>query len=195
MGAAIAYYTLFSTAPLQVGTTSRPISISRRPTGRSTPGTPRSVQRRAAAIPVPPLDGQRQVARGRAQFREHCVRCHGAPGVAPQPRGLGHASCVETVVAVTRAAGAGMTMMKSKMQVYVVYPAALFDGWEVVREPEETTAFFDTKAEAILYARNLAVLEGGALIKLENWFGDAEGEFQVSPPKGERTKVMGYEMC
>jgi mono/diheme cytochrome c family protein len=48
----------------------------------------RSVQARAAALAVPPArPGQR--ARGGACFRAHCVQCHGAPGVAPGPVGLG----------------------------------------------------------------------------------------------------------
>jgi mono/diheme cytochrome c family protein len=48
-----------------------------------------SVARRAATIVVPSLGAPRQVARGNALYREHCVQCHGAPGVAPEPFALG----------------------------------------------------------------------------------------------------------
>jgi mono/diheme cytochrome c family protein len=54
-------------------------------------GMRRSVQRRAAAIAAPPLDDERLVARGLVHFRQHCVQCHGAPGVAPEPFALGMA--------------------------------------------------------------------------------------------------------
>jgi mono/diheme cytochrome c family protein len=49
----------------------------------------RAVERRAADIAVPPLGGEAQLARGAALFRAHCVQCHGAPGVAPEPFALG----------------------------------------------------------------------------------------------------------
>lgn len=52
-------------------------------------GMRRSIVRRAAAIAVPPLADERLVARGLVQFRAHCVACHGAPGVAPEPFALG----------------------------------------------------------------------------------------------------------
>jgi mono/diheme cytochrome c family protein len=41
-----------------------------------------SVRWRARGITPPPLDGPAQQLRGAALFREHCVVCHGAPGVA-----------------------------------------------------------------------------------------------------------------
>lgn len=49
----------------------------------------RAVQERAEKIAVPKLDDPALVARGLALFREHCVQCHGAPGIAPQPFALG----------------------------------------------------------------------------------------------------------
>jgi mono/diheme cytochrome c family protein len=46
----------------------------------------RSVERRAKDIAVPAgLGTPAQLARGLALFRAHCVQCHGAPGVAPEP--------------------------------------------------------------------------------------------------------------
>jgi mono/diheme cytochrome c family protein len=49
----------------------------------------RSVKRRSAAIKAPSLDDPALVERGLALYREHCVQCHGAPGVAPEPFALG----------------------------------------------------------------------------------------------------------
>ena len=42
----------------------------------------RSVRWRARNIETPPLDDAQRLARGAALFRDHCVQCHGAPGVA-----------------------------------------------------------------------------------------------------------------
>jgi mono/diheme cytochrome c family protein len=41
-----------------------------------------SVKMRARNIETPPLDDERMVMRGAACFRDKCVQCHGAPGVA-----------------------------------------------------------------------------------------------------------------
>jgi mono/diheme cytochrome c family protein len=49
----------------------------------------RSIQQRASEIQVPPLERPATIERGLALFREHCVQCHGAPGVAPEPFSLG----------------------------------------------------------------------------------------------------------
>ena len=48
-----------------------------------------SVRRHARAIAVPPLTEPRIVMRGRVLHDEHCVSCHGAPGVAPEAYALG----------------------------------------------------------------------------------------------------------
>jgi mono/diheme cytochrome c family protein len=49
----------------------------------------RSVARRAARIEVPSLGTPAQLERGLTLYRAHCVQCHGAPGVAPEPFALG----------------------------------------------------------------------------------------------------------
>ena len=49
----------------------------------------RSVERRASDIAVPALGSPEQVQRGVVLFRDHCVQCHGAPGVPPEPFALG----------------------------------------------------------------------------------------------------------
>jgi len=41
-----------------------------------------SVRWRARNITAPPLDDALRLGRGAALFRDHCVQCHGAPGVA-----------------------------------------------------------------------------------------------------------------
>jgi Uncharacterized protein conserved in bacteria (DUF2188) len=74
-------------------------------------------------------------------------------------------------------------MRKSGKQAYVVYPAALFDGWEVVKEHDDTPVFFDTREEATSYANARAAMDGGALVKLENWFGDTECAWEIIASK------------
>jgi mono/diheme cytochrome c family protein len=49
----------------------------------------RSVKLRARSIAVPPLGEAGRIERGLALYRDHCVRCHGAPGVPPEPFALG----------------------------------------------------------------------------------------------------------
>jgi len=48
-----------------------------------------AINRHAADIVVPPLDDPEMRRRGLALFKQHCVQCHGAPGVAPEPFALG----------------------------------------------------------------------------------------------------------
>lgn len=48
-----------------------------------------SVRLRARDITAPPLDDQRLVQRGASCFRDKCVECHGAPGVAQGDIGKG----------------------------------------------------------------------------------------------------------
>jgi mono/diheme cytochrome c family protein len=43
-----------------------------------------SIDRRAKNIAVPDLSSPQSIARGLALFHKECVRCHGAPGVAPE---------------------------------------------------------------------------------------------------------------
>jgi mono/diheme cytochrome c family protein len=47
-----------------------------------------SVRLRSRDIEPPPLDGQQMLLRGAACFRDKCVQCHGAPGVAQDDIGL-----------------------------------------------------------------------------------------------------------
>lgn len=75
-------------------------------------------------------------------------------------------------------------MRKAEKQVYVVYPAALFDGWEVVKEHDDTPVFFGAREEATSYANARAAMDGGALVKLENWFGDTECAWEILAPEG-----------
>ncbi len=75
-------------------------------------------------------------------------------------------------------------MRKAEKQVYVVYPAALFDGWEVVKEPSDESVGFATRDEAIVYAKAQARFDGGATIWFENWYGEREGALEVPPRAG-----------
>jgi mono/diheme cytochrome c family protein len=52
-------------------------------------GMRESVKRHSRDIDAPPLEDPALVARGLTHYREHCVQCHGAPGVAPHPFALG----------------------------------------------------------------------------------------------------------
>lgn len=63
----------------------------------------RSVVARARRIEVPALDGAQQIERGGALFRDHCVQCHGAPGVAPEPFALGMTPAPANLVHTARA--------------------------------------------------------------------------------------------
>jgi mono/diheme cytochrome c family protein len=49
----------------------------------------RSIHARAAEIRVPDLSDQSMISRGLALFREHCAKCHGAPGEPPAEFALG----------------------------------------------------------------------------------------------------------
>jgi hypothetical protein len=75
-----------------------------------------------------------------------------------------------------------MSRHEQTTSVYVVYPAALFDGWEVVKETDDAPVFFQTRAEAIAYAEARAAMNGRALVKIENWFGDTERVWHLRAP-------------
>jgi hypothetical protein len=79
-------------------------------------------------------------------------------------------------------------MKKAEEQptMYVVYQAALFDGWEVVTGHGEEPVFFDTREQATTYAQTRAAMNGGGVVKLENWFGDTEGILEV-PAQTDRS--------
>lgn len=49
----------------------------------------RSVKARADGIPVPDLSNASRTRRGFVLYQQHCVQCHGAPGVEPGPVGFG----------------------------------------------------------------------------------------------------------
>ena len=74
-----------------------------------------------------------------------------------------------------------MRKVERPQTVYVVYPAALLDGWEVVKEHDDEPVSFDTREQASAYAKAQAVLDGGALIKFENWYGETGSVLEVQP--------------
>ncbi len=62
----------------------------------------RSVKLRTTDVEVPNLDAADRVVDGFKQFRAHCVQCHGAPGVAPQPFALGLTPAPASLVGTAR---------------------------------------------------------------------------------------------
>jgi mono/diheme cytochrome c family protein len=66
-------------------------------------GMRRSVRQRAAEITTPDLGEPGQIERGLALYRRHCVQCHGAPGVAPEPFALGMTPTPANLVYTARA--------------------------------------------------------------------------------------------
>jgi hypothetical protein len=79
-----------------------------------------------------------------------------------------------------------MRTAEKQPPVYIVYPAALFNGWEVVREHDDEPVFFDTREGATFYAKARAATDGGAVVKLENWFGGTESVWEVRPQTNRR---------
>lgn len=62
----------------------------------------RSVRTRAADIEVPALEDENRTANGFKLFHSHCLQCHGAPGVAPEPFALGLTPMPASLVAAAR---------------------------------------------------------------------------------------------
>ncbi|MDS1139734.1 c-type cytochrome [Pusillimonas sp. SM2304] len=59
----------------------------------------RSVKLRTSGTEVPNLEDTGRVVAGFKLFRSHCVQCHGAPGIAPQPFALGLTPAPASLVA------------------------------------------------------------------------------------------------
>jgi len=62
----------------------------------------RSVAVRADNIPIPDLSDNTRIQNGFELFRAHCVQCHGAPGLAPEPYALGLNPAPAALVASAR---------------------------------------------------------------------------------------------
>ena len=61
-----------------------------------------SIALRARTVgPPPPVDAE-SLARGHRIYATHCVQCHGAPGVAPEPFALGLTPAAENLVLKAR---------------------------------------------------------------------------------------------
>lgn len=52
-------------------------------------GMRQSIRHRAENLEVPDLEDARKIEAGAFLYRQHCVQCHGAPGIAPEPFALG----------------------------------------------------------------------------------------------------------
>jgi mono/diheme cytochrome c family protein len=62
----------------------------------------KSVQLRTGSIAVPELRNEQRIENGIVLYRAHCVQCHGAPGVAPEPFSLGLLPAPANMVAAAR---------------------------------------------------------------------------------------------
>lgn len=62
----------------------------------------RSVKARVEGIEVPDLSDEARVRRGAAHYRAHCLQCHGAPGVAPEPFAFGMTPAPANLVGTAR---------------------------------------------------------------------------------------------
>lgn len=62
----------------------------------------RSVKLRTGDVVVPALDSSERVLNGFQHFRTHCLQCHGAPGIAPEPFALGLMPAPASLVATAR---------------------------------------------------------------------------------------------
>lgn len=62
----------------------------------------RSVKSRSDSIAVPDLTQPQRIRSGAIHYRAHCVQCHGAPGVAPEPSALGMTPAPANLVATAR---------------------------------------------------------------------------------------------
>jgi mono/diheme cytochrome c family protein len=61
-----------------------------------------SIARRASGTELPDLQDPTRMARGMRLYNEHCLQCHGAPGVAPEPFALGLAPVPANLVETAR---------------------------------------------------------------------------------------------
>lgn len=62
----------------------------------------KSVSKRAEGIAVPDLSGEPRIHNGLAHYRAHCLQCHGAPGVAPEPFSYGMTPAPASMVITAR---------------------------------------------------------------------------------------------
>lgn len=62
----------------------------------------RSIAVRARFVVVPPVPADVALGRGLAIYRDHCVQCHGAPGIAPAPFALGLSPAAANLALVAR---------------------------------------------------------------------------------------------
>jgi mono/diheme cytochrome c family protein len=98
----------------------------------------RSVKARAADVQAPDLHGEARIQNGARLYRTHCVQCHGAPGIAPQPYALGLNPAPAALVATARTRPAAeifwITQQGIKMTGMPAWQYRLTDDqiWDVV---------------------------------------------------------------
>lgn len=62
----------------------------------------RSLKVRTAGIQAPDLADPQRIRRGAVHYRGHCLQCHGAPGVAPEPFAFGLTPAPANLVGTAR---------------------------------------------------------------------------------------------
>ncbi len=76
-------------------------------------------------------------------------------------------------------------------RVFVVYPGA-FWGWEVILDGDDEPLIFGDKRSALACAEAMARVAAPATLRLEDWYGRVEAEWEVHAewlpaPRRERT--------
>jgi mono/diheme cytochrome c family protein len=62
----------------------------------------RSVKVRTGSITVPELGSEQRISSGLAHYREHCLQCHGAPGISPHTLAFGMTPAPVNLVSTAR---------------------------------------------------------------------------------------------
>ncbi len=62
----------------------------------------RSVKARTESIEIPDLSDRQRILRGARHYREHCLQCHGAPGVSPHTLAFGMTPAPVNLVSTAR---------------------------------------------------------------------------------------------
>lgn len=62
----------------------------------------RSLSARTGGVAVPPLGEEQRIRAGASHYRDHCLQCHGAPGVSPHALAFGMAPAPVNLVSTAR---------------------------------------------------------------------------------------------
>lgn len=136
----------------------------------------KSIERRARAIEPPALGAPEQVARGVTLFREHCVQCHGAPGVAPEPFALALRPLARPLVRSGRERTPGFLFWSIKHGLKMTGMPA----WEFRMDDDDIWAVVAfVRRMPALSPQDYAALQGSRLQR-------AQAEAPADPERGKR---------